>query len=140
MTWFNFGPIGKPLTYCQSFCLKICRNNETTCKVLSKLIWVVSTARNAIIVIACTLLAYGLDPEIPPGGSRNTTFILTGNIEAGLPAFQAPPFSFNDTVTETFYNFNGMVSELGIAILILPLLAILENVAIAKAFCKKIDQ
>ena len=29
-----------------------------------------------------------------------------------------------------------MVSELGSAVIILPLLAILENVAIAKAFCK----
>ena len=29
-----------------------------------------------------------------------------------------------------------MVGEMGIGVIILPLLAILENVAIAKAFCK----
>ena len=108
-------------------------------KVLSTTIWVFSTARNAIIVVLCTFIAYGCDPELPDD-PRNGTFILTGNITSGFPPFQLPPFSFNDTKTDPdkpkFYNFSGMVSELGAAVIILPLLAILENVAIAKAFCK----
>jgi hypothetical protein len=66
--------------------------------------------------------------------TRNTTFILTGNIESGLPPFQPPPFSLNDTETGNVTSFGGMISELGSAIAIIPLLGILENVAIAKAF------
>ena len=83
--------------------------------------------------------AFGCDPE---GGkyksNRNTTFILTGNIEGGIPQFQLPPFSFHDTteIPTKFYSFWDMVSELGSTVIILPLLAILTNVAIAKAFCK----
>ena len=33
-------------------------------------------------------------------------------------------------------NFSGMLSELGSAIIIIPIIAILESIAIAKAFCK----
>ena len=51
--------------------------------------------------------------------------------------FQPPPFSYNGTdLDKDFYDFGGMVGEMGIGVIILPLLAILENVAIAKAFCK----
>ena len=53
---------------------------------------------------------------------------------SGLPPFQPPPFSYNDTVTGNVTSFGGMITELGSAIAIIPLLGILENVAIAKAF------
>jgi len=105
-------------------------------RIMSPIVWVISTARNAIIVVICTFLAYGLDPE---GGetksNRNGTFILTGKIDGELPPFQPPPFSYNGTdLDKDFYDFGGMVGEMGIGVIILPLLAILENVAIAKAF------
>merc|ERR1719411_2042028 len=54
-----------------------------------------------------------------PSVTHNTTFILTGNIQRGLPAFQSPPFSVNVTAgnaTHPIYEiigFSGMVSELG---------------------------
>lgn len=136
VTWLEANP--EDPSCCQTCCLHIRRNNETVRKILAKVIWVISTARNAIIVIACTVMAYGFDPVLPDDDAdkRNTTFILTGNIKAGLPDFQPPPFSFNDTSSGTHYDFPAMVTELGAAIIILPLLAILENVAIAKAFCK----
>ena len=96
-----------------------------------------ATGRNAVIVIACAIIAYAFDPVLPEDReTRNTTFILTGNIESGLPPFQPPPFSVNDTQTGNVTSFGGMISELGSAIAIIPLLGILENVAIAKAFGK----
>ena len=113
-------------------------SSEGVRKALKTTIWVLSTARNAIVVILCTLMAYGFDPVIPSKAS-DATFILTGDIQRGLPPFQPPPFSFNDTSTTAsgdIIDFKGMISELGSAIAIIPLLAILENVAIAKAFCK----
>ena len=86
-------------------------------------------------------MAYGCDPELPEG--RNGTFILTGEIDGGLPPFELPDFTYdyNETLpsgnsTEIHLDFSGMVKELGSAILIIPLITILESVAIAKSFCE----
>ena len=38
------------------------RQQILTKKILSKTIWVISTARNAIVVVICTILAYACDP------------------------------------------------------------------------------
>lgn len=113
-------------------------------KILAKTIWVISTARNAIIVVICTILAYGCDPGFEFDNKdmkRNSTFIMTGAIKAGLPPFQLPPFGYdqnetlaNSTIVEKYVSFGEMTGKLGIALIIIPLLAILENVAIAKAF------
>jgi len=64
---------------------------------------------------------------------RDTMFVLTGNIEAGLPSFQLPPFSMNNTQTGQAISFKGMMTELGSGIITIPLIAILESVAIAKS-------
>jgi MFS superfamily sulfate permease-like transporter len=134
VNWFDRSPDTPSM--CQNICLSIRGGSEPTRRCLSSTVWVLSTARNAIVVVICTLMAYGFDPMLPEEATRNTTFILTGNIKAGLPAFELPTFSFNDTETGHMLDFGGMVSELGSAIVIIPLIAILENVAIAKAFCK----
>lgn len=129
--WFDRVPEGQDPSGCQRLCGS---GHERTRSCLSSTVWVLSTARNAIVVIVCTLMAFGFDPVLPDRPTRNTTFLLTGNIKAGLPPFEPPPFSYNNTDTGESYTFGGMVSELGSAIIIIPLLAILENVAIAKAF------
>ena len=102
--------------------------------------------RNAIIVIVCLLVANMASPsgcEKKDGwNSTNCPFTLTGEISAGLPSFQPPPFSFNPTNStdsedseETKYqDFGGMLKTLGSAVIIIPMIAILESVAIAKAF------
>ena len=104
--------------------------------VLEKTIWLASVGRNAIVVIVCALIAYGCDPTLPEvnGETKNTTFILTGNLESGIPKFKIPPFSVNNTNTGEITDFGGMISKLGSAVIILPLMAVLENIAIAKAF------
>ena len=90
-------------------------------------------SRNAIVVILCLILAMLVDKD---------TFTLTSEIDSGLPAFQPPPFSVtvnmtqsnsssSDTVTQ---GFGEMLSNLGAAVIIIPMIAILESVAIAKAF------
>lgn len=135
--WFAVDHQGSSLeeTSCQSLCSKLYGSSENTRKILKTTCWVIGTARNAIIVILCTLLAYILDPELPTD-KRKATFILTGDIDAGVPQFQVPSFNFTDTEQNKNVSFGGMISELGPAVIILPLIAILENVAIAKAFCK----
>ena len=92
-------------------------------------------------MIVCLILAMLLDPagtscKLDP---LNCTFTLTGEIDSGLPAFQPPPFSFEESYNSTSSHtktFGEMLSKLGSAVIIIPLIAILESVAIAKAFGK----
>ncbi|XP_053684275.1 sodium-independent sulfate anion transporter-like isoform X2 [Sabethes cyaneus] len=101
------------------------KNLEGRWKIAGKYL---SLSRNAIVVIGGSLLAYGLSTEgVVP-------FLLTGNVTSGLPPFQLPPFS--TVVNNQTYTFTDMVSELGTSVLALSLIAILECVAIAKAFSK----
>ena len=83
------------------------------------------------MVILCLILAMVVDKD---------TFTLTSEIDSGLPAFQPPPFSVrvnmthsNSSDTET-HGLGEMLSNLGAAVIIIPMIAILESVAIAKAF------
>ncbi|XP_049801095.1 sodium-independent sulfate anion transporter-like [Schistocerca nitens] len=95
-------------------------------KALSKLFWFLALSRNAIACIIGTLLAYLMYTD------GNAPFSLTGEIQSGLPPFSPPPFS--TTYQNETYSFPEMVSALGTNIITLPLIAILESVAIAKAF------
>ena len=124
---------------------------------VDKTVWFLCTARNAIVVIVCLVIALLVDPELHDCSTEPElcVFSLTGSIQAGLPAFQPPPFSapapppaanishghgvgsnHSQTGAEAVIPFTEMVATLGPAILIIPLIAILESVAIAKAFGK----
>lgn len=64
-------------------------------------------------------------------------FILTGKVKSGLPNFNPPPFetsyvSSNGTTVDM--GFIDMISELGTSIALVPIIAVLGNVAISKAF------
>lgn len=86
-----------------------------------------SLSRNALVVIGGILLAYILKQvtgQIPFG--------ITGQVASGLPPFQLPPFETQ--VNGTTISFNGMLSELGSSLIAIPVIAILESIAIAKAF------
>lgn len=87
-----------------------------------------SISRNAIIVIAGIVIAYVLDQN----GLR--PFRLTGEIASGFPHIIPPPFStvFNNRT----YNFIEMVQEMGTSLITMPLILVLELIAIAKAFSK----
>ncbi|XP_058983845.1 sodium-independent sulfate anion transporter isoform X2 [Musca domestica] len=88
----------------------------------------VSLSRNALTVIIGTSLAYGLSR----GGTQ--PFRVTGNITAGLPPFRPPPF--HTTVNGTDVSFGEMLNNIGASLASIPLVAILEIVAISKAFSK----
>ena len=62
--------------------------------------------------------------------------LFSGNIQAGLPPFELPPFSINRTIGNTtiILGFSDICSEFGAAIGLMPLISILEQVVIAKAF------
>uniref|UniRef100_A0A2A4IZE9 SLC26A/SulP transporter domain-containing protein n=1 Tax=Heliothis virescens TaxID=7102 RepID=A0A2A4IZE9_HELVI len=83
-------------------------------------------ARNALVVFAAAILAYVLKLQ------GLTPFALTGTIQGGLPNFGPPPFQ---TVVnnQTLY-FEDMLEVFGGEGMVMPLVAILESIAIAKAF------
>ncbi|XP_065213413.1 sodium-independent sulfate anion transporter [Planococcus citri] len=94
---------------------------------IRKALWLLSTARNAIVVILCSLVVYiYYDPTKKP------VVVLTGHVKSGLPSISLPPFSTN--VGETHLSFFKMCTELGSSIVLVPVIAVLGNVAIAKAF------
>jgi len=99
--------------------------------IVSKVVWFICTARNALVVIVCAVMA---------GFMAKGTFVLTGEIDGKIPAFQLPPFSIPANISNATGTWNEeipfseMVSKLGSAIIIIPIIAILESVAIAKAF------
>ncbi|XP_033247350.1 sodium-independent sulfate anion transporter isoform X2 [Drosophila miranda] len=85
-------------------------------------------SRNALAVIFGTFLAYILSRD------GNQPFRVTGNITAGVPPFRLPPFS--TTVDGEYVSFGEMISTVGASLGSIPLISILEIVAISKAFSK----
>ncbi|CAG0890296.1 unnamed protein product [Darwinula stevensoni] len=99
--------------------------------ILGRFIWLMSTAGNALIVLFCAALAYGIsDPDHP----EKIPFKLTGHVKGGLPPVRPPPFSIPGNGTEPGKDFGEMINDLGSSIIIIPFIAILESIAIAKAF------
>ncbi|XP_075973991.1 sodium-independent sulfate anion transporter-like [Anticarsia gemmatalis] len=93
---------------------------------LAHALWFLSTTRNILVVLVCAALAYYFDTQ------RKAPFVLTGEVKPGLPEISLPPFSA--TVGNHTYSFSEMASTLGSAIFVVPLLSILENIALAKVF------
>ncbi|XP_063149444.1 sodium-independent sulfate anion transporter [Candoia aspera] len=93
------------------------------------IIWTTATARNAVVVLFAGLVAYSFQVT----GSQ--PFSLTGTIPQGLPPLQPPPFSVV-TSNLTVY-FGEMVQAIGPGLAVVPLMGLLETVAIAKAFASQ---
>ncbi|XP_077044213.1 sodium-independent sulfate anion transporter isoform X4 [Agelaius phoeniceus] len=93
------------------------------------IVWICATARNALVVLSAGLVAYSFQVM----GCQ--PFRLTGSIPQGLPAFQPPRFSLavpNGTVP-----FPSMVQDMGAGLAVVPLMGLLESIAIAKAFASQ---
>ncbi|XP_044272689.1 sodium-independent sulfate anion transporter-like isoform X2 [Tribolium madens] len=95
-------------------------------KIVNKTIWLIGTSRNAILVIVCGFIGYSfcLNGEPP--------FKVIGHVPQGLPTVKPPPFSTNQNGTsESFWD---MVSDLSSGIVVVPLIGLLEDISICKAF------
>lgn len=98
-------------------------------KKLKSVVWFVGTSRNALVVLITSTVSWAFKCY------DKTPFRLTGEIKAGLPIVSLPPFSTSGPGNSTV-NFSDMVEHLGSGVFVVPMISILENVAIAKAFCK----
>lgn len=106
-------------------------DSDSVCKaVCKKLVWVISTARNAMVVIFSSgLSAILLYHDIRP-------FSLTGNIVSGVPSLQPPQFTIKVDENVTM-STSECFENIGIGIVIIPLVGVIESVAIGKAFGRK---
>ncbi|XP_069511296.1 sodium-independent sulfate anion transporter [Ambystoma mexicanum] len=93
------------------------------------IVWITATARNALVVVAAGLVAYSFQVM----GSQ--PFILTGKTAQGLPCFQLPPFS--EVTPNGTISFSQMVQDMGAGLAVVPLMGLLESIAIAKAFASQ---
>ncbi|XP_060800386.1 sodium-independent sulfate anion transporter-like [Amyelois transitella] len=100
---------------------------KRTDRLLKRMRWFISLSRNAVVVIIGIAAAYIIKIRWDSEPAA-----LIGEIGKGLPSFGLPPFS--SVVGNETYNFVEMLEVLGAKAIILPLVGILESVAIAKAF------
>lgn len=95
--------------------------------VIKKILFYLSISRNALIVLITSLFAYQLSLHYD-----QMPFRLSDKVDPGLPAFKLPEFSVEkDNKTISFVE---MCSDIGSGLIMLPLISILANVAIAKSF------
>ncbi|XP_037796449.1 sodium-independent sulfate anion transporter-like [Penaeus monodon] len=96
-------------------------------RVLRQTIFFTSVGRNAVVVVVASLIAFMLDGDDQP-------FTLTGFVEPGIRPFALPPFSIeanNQTIT-----FTDIMSDVGVGVVMIPFIAILDQIAVVSAFAK----
>lgn len=102
----------------------------THVRVARKLVWTVATMRNALVVVAASLVAFSLD------ASGYSIFTITGKSAQGLPPFRPPPTS-DTTANGTNVTFGEIVKDFGGGLAVIPFMGLLESIAIAKAFASQ---
>jgi len=90
-------------------------------RIAFKFLWLLCTARNAVVVLIAAVIGYTL--SIQPWFSNQITLIQYN--ESIMPDFEVPDLSIETC------------QDLGLGILIAPLISFLESIAIAKAFARQ---
>ncbi|XP_031846404.2 sodium-independent sulfate anion transporter isoform X2 [Nomia melanderi] len=102
------------------------KGGRSKAAILKKGLWFLSICRNALVILFASTIAFYLEQR---GGSP---FILSGKIVSGLPTLSLPPLS--SQVGNQTYTFVDMCQHYGTGLIVLPLVSVLANVAIAKSF------
>ncbi|VCX39545.1 unnamed protein product, partial [Gulo gulo] len=93
------------------------------------LVWTATTARNALVVAFAALVAYSFEV------TGYQPFVLTGHTAEGLPPVRIPPFSM--TTANGTVSFTEMVQDMGAGLAVVPLMGLLESIAVAKSFASQ---
>lgn len=102
-------------------------------KVVNKTIWILGTGRNILAIVFASIAAYiFLENKMRP-------FTLTGDIPPGIPPFQVPPFSVTDKQKNVTYTLSDMSNIIGAGYIIVPVLGLIEAMAIGNVFARKFD-
>ena len=94
---------------------------------MKKTKWLLSISANCLVVVITSTLAWLL---VSLGFDL---FSLTGEVDQGLPAWQLP-WQFNRNSTGEVEGPVQLAQELGVGLLMLPLVSILQHLAIAKHY------
>ncbi|XP_013143122.1 PREDICTED: sodium-independent sulfate anion transporter-like [Papilio polytes] len=97
-------------------------------KIIQRALWFVGVSRNAVVVVIASVIAFLVYED------KNFPLMLTGSITPGLPTPQLPPF--HSTVGNATASAGEMLAHLGSGLIVVPVVGIISNVAIAKAFSK----
>ena len=117
-----FGQRLKEFDWCEG------KDPEDGCgKVMKKTKWLFSISANCLVVVITSTLAWLL---VSLGFDL---FSLTGEVDQGLPAWQLP-WQFNRNSTDEVEGPVQLAQELGVVLLMLPLVSILQHLAIAKHY------
>ncbi|RXG56619.1 Sodium-independent sulfate anion transporter [Armadillidium vulgare] len=110
------------------------RNNQmrendprNTSKYVRKFLFYLNVGRNALIVFVASLIAFSLDGD-------NQPFSLTGEVAAGIPSPKLPPFSI--TINNQTMTFEETIKDIGLGVIMVPLIGILNDVAVVSSFSK----
>ena len=103
-------------------------SNSTRAKIFKKSKWLLSTSANCIVIVLFSLLAWILQDIF---NMDNLT--LTGEVDSGLPSWQLP-WEFNRNATETYAGPFELAEEFGLGLVMIPLVSILQHLAIAKNY------
>ncbi|XP_013414950.1 sodium-independent sulfate anion transporter [Lingula anatina] len=98
---------------------------------LKKALWFIGTSRNAIVVITCSGMAYGLMAH----GINVIT--ITGELKSGLPPFKFPNTTLEIPSQNRTVSFGAICADIGAGFIVVPLVAVLEIIAIGKAFSRQ---
>uniref|UniRef100_A0A336MXD7 CSON007755 protein n=1 Tax=Culicoides sonorensis TaxID=179676 RepID=A0A336MXD7_CULSO len=103
-------------------------------KVINKIIWIIGTARNFLVVVTATTISYCLIQN-----GQGHWLLTIGEVPQGLPEFKIPSFSSPDVVNATGHviekgeTFWEMISFMNIGLLAVPLIALIETMSINKS-------
>eukprot|EP00058_Branchiostoma_floridae_P021648 XP_002607138.1 hypothetical protein BRAFLDRAFT_68068 [Branchiostoma floridae] len=94
-----------------------------------KIVWLIGTARNAVVVVSAALVVVALKSQ------DINVLTLTQQVQPGLPAFKPPAFTVHHgNSTETA---GDILQGLGAGLAVVPLIGFLECIAIGKAFARQ---
>ncbi|MFT7797985.1 sodium-independent sulfate anion transporter-like [Arapaima gigas] len=107
-------------------------DHPTSSRWIQSLIWGLVTARCVLVVVGATCVVYvseawGYKP-----------FTITGETSQGLPPVKPPPFS-ETTSNGTVISFSQIAQSLQGGLVIIPIMGLLESIAIAKAYAGQND-
>ncbi|XP_024902931.1 sodium-independent sulfate anion transporter isoform X1 [Pteropus alecto] len=102
---------------------------SSSCKCITSSAMSGTPARNALVVSFAALVAYSFEV------TGHQPFILTGKIVEGLPPVQVPPFSV--TTANRTVSFAEMAQDMGAGLAVVPLMGLLESIAVAKSFASQ---
>ncbi|KAJ1527218.1 hypothetical protein ONE63_008745 [Megalurothrips usitatus] len=93
-------------------------------------LWFLSISKNALCITIATVMA----GQLHASKEDTKLFAVVEHMPPGLPPFSLPPFGGATTADSRTFTFPEMLGELGVGLLVTPVVGMLINVAIGKAY------